>query len=266
MSAWILLRGLTRESRHWGDFPKILRDACPAMSTHAIDLPGNGRLNEQASPTRVEELAESCRKQLHEQGIAPPYFVLAMSLGAMVAVAWMNRHPEEIGGCVLINTSLRPFSPLHHRLRPQNYLPLATLLLRGGDAEERERTILRLTSCDAERPETLAAWAGHARQNPVSSLNAVRQLLAAARYRAPAARPAPPMLILASTQDHLVNPRCSRRMARCWKTDFAEHPTAGHDLPLDDGPWVAEQASFWLRGLPRRPLVAIADNACRPNR
>ena len=264
MSAWILLRGLTRESRHWGAFPQMLHDACPAMATHTLDLPGNGRLNEQASPTHVEAMAEHCRMQLREQGIAPPYFLLAMSLGAMVAVAWMSRHPEEIGGGVLINTSLRPFSPFHHRLRPHNYLPLARLLLHGGTVEERERTILRLTSCNAERPETLAAWAAHARQNPVSSRNALRQLLAAARYRAPAAKPAPPMLILASTQDRLVNPRCSRRLARCWKTDFAEHPGAGHDLPLDDGPWVAEQVSLWLQDLARRPPFAIADDACRP--
>ena len=34
-----------------------------------------------------------------------------MSLGAMVAVAWANAHPQELARCVLINASLRPFSP-----------------------------------------------------------------------------------------------------------------------------------------------------------
>ena len=29
MSTWVLLRGLTRESRHWGDFPDILREHLP---------------------------------------------------------------------------------------------------------------------------------------------------------------------------------------------------------------------------------------------
>ena len=247
MSAWILLRGLTRESRHWGDFPQMLHDACPALATHMIDLPGNGRLNEQASPTRVEAMAENCRMQLREQGIAPPYFLLAMSLGAMVAVSWATRHPEEIGGCVLINTSLRPFSPFHHRLRPQNYLPLVRLLLQGGKPELKESAILRLTSSNAERPETLAEWANIRRQHPVSSRNALRQLLAAARFKAPSAKPNPPLLILAGAQDRLVNPRCSRRLATCWNAPIAEHPTAGHDLPLDDAPWVAEQASAWLK-------------------
>jgi hypothetical protein len=26
------------------------------------------------------------------------------------------------------------------------------------------------------------------------------------------------------------------------------HPSAGHDLPLDDGPWVAAQVRDWLTG------------------
>jgi pimeloyl-ACP methyl ester carboxylesterase len=68
-----------------------------------------------------------------------------MSLGAMVAVAWADRHPDELAGGVLINTSLRPFSPWYQRLRPANYLALLGLLL-AGDAGRRERTILRLTS------------------------------------------------------------------------------------------------------------------------
>lgn len=249
VSTWILLRGLTRESRHWGSFRETLRAECPAAEVYAIDLPGNGSLNRQESPVRVEEMAEDCRRQLRELGLAPPYFVLAMSLGAMVAVAWATRYPDEIGGCVLINTSLRPFSPFHHRLRPRSYLSLIEILVQATDAEHRERTILRLTSCDAERPEVLADWANYRRQAPVSGRNALRQLLAAARYKAPSVKPLPPLLILASTQDRLVDPRCSRRLAACWGTTIAEHPTAGHDLPLDDAPWVASQLRHWLQTL-----------------
>ena len=246
MSTWILLRGLTRESRHWGAFPEILRRACGAGAVLAIDLPGNGHLNSLASPGSVAGMAEHCRKQLYERGVSPPYFLLAMSLGAMVAVAWANGHPEEVGGCVLINTSLRPLSPFYHRLRPQNYLPLLSLLLRSGDAAYREKTILRLSSSHPDRLKKLAEWIAYARQHPVSTRNALRQLLAAVRFEAPLAKPATPVLILSSAQDRLVDPRCSRHLARRWNTAFAEHPTAGHDLPLDDGPWIARQVAHWL--------------------
>jgi len=249
VSTWILLRGLTRESRHWGDFPERLQVWCGAARVQAIDLPGNGRLNRQESPLRVADMAQSCRRQLLERGLAPPYFVVAMSLGAMVAVDWATRHPTEIAGCVLINTSLRPFSPFYHRLQPGSYWPLLNLLLRGGNGEYRERTILQLTSSHPPAPEILAAWADYARQCPVSSRNALRQLLAAIRYAAPAGRPAPPLLILSGAHDRLVDPRCSRRLAAQWATAFAEHPTAGHDLPLDDGAWVARQVGGWARTL-----------------
>jgi hypothetical protein len=40
------------------------------------------------------------------------------------------------------------------------------------------------------------------------------------------------------------------RLARYWQAAFAEHPSAGHDLPLDDGAWVAGQVAQWSRNLP----------------
>lgn len=253
MSAWVLLRGLSRERRHWGEFPGHLQQACGDGEVHALDLPGNGGLNRLASPVDVAAMAENCRAQLCERGIAPPYYLLAMSLGAMVAVAWAGRYPQEVAGCVLINTSLRRFSPFYRRLTPRNYLPLLRLLLER-DPERRESAILRLTSCRPERPATLAEWTAYARQHPVTPGNALRQLLAAARYWAPAGKPPPALLILASAGDRLVDPRCSRELATRWQAAFAEHPSAGHDLPLDDPAWVARQIAGWLRGLPERGL------------
>lgn len=253
MSTWVFLRGLTRESRHWGSFPETFRQAVPEADVHAIDLPGNGRLHRQKSPADVAEMAESCRAQLLASGMPPPYHVLAMSLGAMVTIAWAARHPEEICACVLINTSLRPFSPFHQRLKPGNYLPLINPLLTAASAGDWERTILQLTSRHAAHPASvLKDWVAFRDEYPVSFSNACRQLLAAARYRAPLQQPPTPMLVLASTMDGLVDPRCSRGLATRWHTAFAEHPTAGHDIPLDDGPWVAEQVSRWLHTLDRQ--------------
>jgi pimeloyl-ACP methyl ester carboxylesterase len=260
MSRWIFLRGLSREIRHWGTFAETWRDEMPAAETIALDLPGNGHLYRLDSPSKVEALAEACRVELIRRGVPPPYHLLAMSLGAMVAVAWANRYPAEIAGCVLINTSLRPFSPFYHRLRPANYPTLLRLALFGGDAKTWEETILRLTShlaaalaaSSVESPATsstqlLANWIAYRQQCPVARRNVLRQLVAAARYRAPFAKPAARMLILASAQDALVNPRCSQALACAWHSEIAIHPSAGHDLPLDDGRWVAQQVKRWLQ-------------------
>lgn len=248
MSTWVFLRGLTRESRHWGEFPAIFRSAIPDAEIVALDLPGNGQLNRMPSPTSVAAMAEYCRAELLLRGIRPPYRLLAMSLGAMVAVAWAEKHPEELAGCVLINTSLRPFSPFYRRLRPGNYPALLKLALPGGNAAAREEIILRMTSQLAgNRAQIVEAWSAWRYQHPVSRANALRQLWAASRYRAPARKPSVRMLLLAGADDALVDPRCSRRLARLWRVDFAEHPGAGHDIPLDDGAWVALQVRDWLQ-------------------
>jgi len=248
MSKWIFLRGLTRESRHWGGFIETFRGRVAAADIVTLDLPGNGRLSHLPSLPRVEEMATWCRAELSARSIRPPYHLLGMSLGAMVAVAWAHRNAEEIRGCVLINTSLRPFSPFYQRLRARNYAALLRLALLGGSDVAWERTILRITSSRGDdNAKLLAAWMAWRHEQPVSRSNTLQQLLAALRYRAPDKPPRPPLLVLASAADALVNPICSRQLAARWQTGYAEHPSAGHDIPLDDGDWVAKQVSVWLR-------------------
>ena len=246
MSTWLLLRGLMRERRHWGDFPAQLGQAMPGARVLTIDLPGNGEHYLGTSPSTVAGMADFARERLRAAGHAGPVNLLALSLGAMVAVEWSARYPHEVARCVLINTSMRPFSAFHERLRWQNYPSLLKLALRGG-AERQEATILRLTSrLHGGDRALLARWAGFQRERPVSRANALRQLLAAARYRAPEAPPALPLLVLASRADALVDVRCSQRLAAAWGAQIALHTDAGHDLPLDDGPWVADQVARWV--------------------
>jgi pimeloyl-ACP methyl ester carboxylesterase len=248
IQTWILLRGLTRESRHWRNFLKQFQQALPDTQIIALDLPGNGRLNQQRSPMRVQDMVATCRAQLVSRNIAPPYNVLAMSLGAMVSVAWTESHPQEVAAQVLINTSMRPFSPFYHRLLPANYAQLLKLSLLGAAPEAWERAVLHLTSNrvhDDHEDDVLPLWLALRQENPVSRCNAIRQLIAAARFRAPLLKPPAPTLLLASEQDHLVSVKCSQTLASHWQCDLRVHDSAGHDLPLDDGTWVIAQLSAW---------------------
>ena len=205
-------------------------------------------------------MAALCRAEALARGLRQPYHLLAMSLGGMVAVAWAQVHPEELAACILINSSMRPLSTFGQRLRPDNYPAILRMALRGGNARETEQTIMRLTSNRADLPQSvLDEWTGFRVEQPVSRANAIRQLIAGARYRAPAQKPAPPMLILASAGDRLVDPDCSRQLASKWRTDFAEHPSAGHDLPLDDGRWVARQVRDWLTRTKSRDVAAFSE-------
>lgn len=245
---WILLRGLMREQRHWGAFPATLAAALPDARIVTPDLPGNGERHLQDSATRVANMVEFCRQDLSARGLAPPYRLLALSLGGMVAVEWASLYPQEIASCVLINTSMRPYSPFYRRLRWQNYPALLRQLLFGNQSSQ-EALILRLTSRrhGAGAPELVEQWVRYQRQYPVSRRNVLRQLLSAARFRAPDRRPPVPLLVLAGGHDGLVDPGCSRQLARAWQADHEIHPAAGHDLPLDHPAWVAQTVAQWLK-------------------
>jgi pimeloyl-ACP methyl ester carboxylesterase len=171
-----------------------------------------------------------------------------MSMGGMVAAAWAANHPEEIESCVLINTSFGTFSPLHQRLRPRAW----PILLRLGltrSAQKREQLVFELTTRLTNAwPEVVDEWVTIRESRPVGAGNGWRQLLAAARFHAPSAAPVP-TLVLVGAGDQLVDPRCSADIARQWHCAIAIHPTAGHDLPLDDGPWVAKEVRQWLADL-----------------
>ena len=248
MTTWVFLRGLTREARHWGEFPARFQVAfngeLSAVDIVCPDLPGNGRLHAMASPHSVEAMVEACRATLREQGRPPPYHLLALSLGGMVALDWAARYRGECRAAVLISTSLRPHCRLFERLRPLAWSTLMRLLPARGIA--RERAILQLTSARAATLQPLLTdWTAYARECPVTRLGALRQLLAAARFSMPE-RPAVPLLILAGGADRMVHPDCSRRLAKVWQADFSLHPSAGHDVPLDEPTWVADTVKHWL--------------------
>lgn len=237
---WVLLRGLGRESGHWGTLPaQLAAQVAPAVV--ALDLPGTGTRHRETCPAQVAAIADACRAELLRRGTAPPYVLLGLSLGGMVALDWSDRCADEVAGCVAINTSARDLGAWHERLRPAAAIALlATRLLAG--ARRAEATVLRRTSADpARHAGALDTWVALRRRHPVAAGNLLRQLLAAARWRVPAAAPPVPLLLLGSAADRLVAPACTRRLAQRWQVPHAEHPHAGHDLPLDAPQWLIAQ-------------------------
>lgn len=243
MNRWLLLRGLGRDSRHWGAFPDCLREVMGDIELLTPDLPGTGRRNGERCPATVAALVEDCRARLPPTRDRDPINLLALSLGGMVALDWATRYPQEVARCVLINTSLGGICPLHRRLQPRHYPTLLRLTL-GMGAEAAESRILRMTA-NSHPPQTLLEWTRFRRERPVAAGNLWRQILAAAKFRAPRAAPPLPVLMLASARDRLVDVSCSRAIARHYGWPLFVHASAGHDLPFDDGRWVAERVQDW---------------------
>ncbi|MDO9360215.1 MAG: alpha/beta fold hydrolase [Polaromonas sp.] len=247
---WILLRGLSREARHWGDFTGQLAEALQAPVI-TLDLPGNGRFHRMPSPMSVSGMTAHARQQLEALGIRTPVRLLGMSLGGMVATDWAQRYPHEVDRLVLVNSSMRPFSSPVQRLRPRNWVTLAQLALKWGDADFVEAAIHRMTcQRDARRHDDLLAWRTIRATAPVSAASVWRQLAAAALFSAGKQAPHCTTLLLSSAQDGLVDPVCSHRLAHVWQATHAQNPWAGHDLPHDDGAWLAAQVAQWLSAFP----------------
>lgn len=244
---WFFLRGLVRESGHWSGFLEKFRAAYPRAAVVELDLPGSGMHYREKSPLSVPEMTDFLRGDFLRHKSEKNH-LFAISLGAMVGINWMQKYPDDFSSAVLINTSLRGLSPLHHRLRPSTYTTVLSLML-GGDYTYRERKILEMCS---NRPAiyeaTTAEWAEIQRLRPVSVANAARQLLAATRYRPSQEKPQAEILILSSLGDRLVNPKCSDRLAKLWSLEHKIHPDAGHDLTLDDAEWVLQQLRLVYEG------------------
>ena len=247
---WILLRGLVREQRHWGRFPDVLQACFPDDEIMLFDFAGNGQRNKEKSATTIVDMVDDIRSSVihaHDR----PVYILALSMGAMVAVEWMNQHPEECAGAVLISTSLRGLNPVYQRLLPSNYPTIIKSLIFPEDIHQKERRILSMVSNiishdPIKSDDTVNHWVDYAQQNPVSAINGIRQLIAAMRFRVPEQQPKVPMLVLCSMADHMVSPECSATLARHWQLPIETHDSAGHDIPLDDAEWICEKIVQWI--------------------
>lgn len=240
---WILLRGLTREAAHWGDFPARLQAAWPGVPVHCVDLPGTGRLFKARSPSTIPAIRAHLQAAVAH--IPPPYGVLALSMGGMVALDWAQQAEHGlIQRLVMINSS-SGFNPPWQRLRPAVW-PQLLRLFTLRDRHAREAAILRLCSARPVTPDLIQRWYSIQVHRPVSLASASAQLSAAARYRPAPRAPATSGLLLASRADRLVNWQCSDTLARRWDWPLHLHPDAGHDLPLDDPDWVIARISAWL--------------------
>jgi pimeloyl-ACP methyl ester carboxylesterase len=244
---WLLLRGLTRESGHWGDFLTQLQHAFPKAQINCLDLAGSGVYYSQTSPNSIQEITQQLRRQAQENGwLQSKITLLTLSLGGMVAWEWMQQYPDDIHGAALMNSSLATVNPFYQRLRWQSYGKLAQIVWQS-DIYQRELAVVKLVSNLESQHEKIAAeWAEIQRLHPVSRKNALQQIIAAANYKPALAKPIPAVLLLNGLGDRLVSPACSQGISQRWSLPLVSHPWAGHDLCGDDATWVITQLQQWL--------------------
>lgn len=245
---WLLLRGLAREQRHWGDFLPILGARLEGDGVHCLDLPGTGTEHSRQSPASIAGIAEDLRQRWQALRVVRPgpWGLIAASLGGMVAMQWCATWPADFARLVLLNTSAGNLSPPWQRLDAR-LLPKVARTLLSSSQVLRQKNILEMTTRLQPDLDALARkWAGVQDDAPVARATVLRQIFAGMRFRVPA-HLQPAVLVLGSAGDRFVDPACPRKVAAHLGARFESHPTAGHDLPLDAPAWVADQIATWAR-------------------
>ncbi|MGH7283855.1 MAG: alpha/beta fold hydrolase, partial [Polyangiaceae bacterium] len=88
---WILLRGLARETGHFGDFIDVLAKKIPSAQILPLDLPGTGSRLDEKSPQKMREIVERVRDEANaKKKKDTQLFLFGMSLGGMVVMEWAN--------------------------------------------------------------------------------------------------------------------------------------------------------------------------------
>lgn len=243
---FILIRGLIREAAHWGSFPMLLEQTYPGCKVTALDIPGAGIYFESASFLSIGKMVDQMRLEfLKNRKKNEQYFLIAISLGGMIAAHWMKEYRSDFKKMILINTSFSGYSSIFDRLKPSALFHLLRVPFLKG--RRREARILSLVSNHKEVfIRTLDLWEKIQQLRPVSLANTFRQLFAAARFRIGNFKPVAPALILASAKDRMVNVKCSRIIASKWFCPVFEHPSAGHDLSADDPDWIIERMKSFI--------------------
>ena len=246
---WLILRGLVREQRHWGDFKDVfeakLRETNPKARVHTLDLPGFGTEVSRISPKTISGIVHDLRERWDalRQSSHEEWGILAVSLGGMVAAHWASHHHEDFKRVVLINSSMSGLSPLHHRMMPSNYPRIIKLLI-SKNLIEREKKILSMTT-NLDIQNILKQAERQAEYGKdVNRLNAIHQMIAAIQFKPPKKIHAP-VLVLVGKGDRLVSPKCSEAIASHFGAKLISHPTANHDLATDDPKWIADQVATW---------------------
>ncbi len=240
---WVLLRGLGRERGHWGDFPEQMSATFPHWEIISLDLPGFGAKSDIRSPAHMDEVVRALDAELASLEHRHNH-ILALSLGAMVALAWAKQAPHTFESVTLVNSS-SSLSPIHHRLKPSGARALLRAMF-ATNANERERQILELVSNHPSRPARIhTLWTALARSNRHLLINALRQLWMVAQFSPPLQLTVPGQCLV-SRQDRLVDSRCSQRLAESLSWPLVTHDWAGHDLAVDDPEWLLVQLQNWV--------------------
>ena len=242
---WLLLRGLMREVDHWGDFPEKLEASPDVKQVLCLDLPGVGTESARIFLPSIKQALEDIRSRFKNriQDNDEEWGIIGISLGGMIAMQWVHDHPYDFKKIVVMNSSSREL-PVWKRLTPISLKMVAESFFEPDIAKREKKIIDMVSNLRKNDLKLIDSWIKIAQRNEFSKITAVNQMLAAAQFKLPP-KIKTPMLVLASRADKMVSYECSKMIAEKYTAPIKIHPTAGHDIAVDDSGWVVEQITNW---------------------
>ncbi|MBN4072226.1 alpha/beta hydrolase [Flavobacteriales bacterium AH-315-E23] len=246
-----LLRGLTRESGHWGAaFTENLLKEFPNAKLSFLDLPGSGIYNNEKAALTVNKIMEFMREREIENinKMRGKNLIMATSLGGMVAVEWMDKHPEDFQGLIMISSSFKGICSMDERAKKEVRKEMVAVMFEK-DMKTREEMLLKINSNDtANFTANLDEWVDVQDRRPMTKANILRQTIAGMRYSAPELKPEVPILIIGSKGDRLVSETCITKVHDEFGGSLVWHDTAGHGVPIDAPEWLVSTVKIWVDG------------------
>ncbi len=241
--SYLFLRGLSRNQYHWNQrdtYEKILNN-----QVHFLDLPGFGTNAKFHSPKTIDLITDNVKYQLDNlSGFNPKTkkVIVGLSLGGLVTLNWVSRHIQDWDGLVIINSSLANLSWPWQRLKPKNYLNLIGYFL-SPDPKHVESIIYNVTcNTDHNKKELIERWTQVRLEYPFRRRDVLNQVKAASYFRSPPKFSLTiPGLVLAGPKDRMVDYKCSKAIADKYGFQLKLSQISGHDMAVDDLPWMLQQ-------------------------
>ena len=93
--------GLRATVESWSKVIDLLPES---VAVFAYNRPGYGKSQEAAPPRDGGTIVEELRQVLKQKGLKPPYILVGHSLGGLYMQLFAKRHPNEVGGVVLVDS------------------------------------------------------------------------------------------------------------------------------------------------------------------
>jgi pimeloyl-ACP methyl ester carboxylesterase len=241
---WLLLRGLTREQRHWGSFHRQFCNAFGKDQVYCLDHVGVGTEGARPPVYSVRGMTLDLRRRWLDlkQDQSEPWGIVSLSLGSMVSLDWCASFNGDFSKQVIINVSSATDSKPWDRLVLKN-LRTFSQMAKISDPKERELKVLDMCTnlLTRDQKDHLAnEWSLFSMPKSQTLKVLGAQMLAATRFHRPSKMKVP-TLGLVSAADRLVDPTCTLKISQALGIPLEIHPTGGHELTLDDPDWVVQK-------------------------